>query len=142
MGGFLVQPLNLEHSCECIGFIISHPSCGKILFATDCMVFPYKIKDCNHILIEANWSQDVTVDNLCDGIDMRSHYENHLELNDAISALRENYSGALMNVVLLHLSANNSDEEMFVDRVKDELCFDNVFIAKSGLEIDLSPCEF
>lgn len=142
IGGFSVQPLPLEHSCECIGFIISHEECGKILFATDCSKFLYRIKGCNHILIESNWSEDVVLDNVINDNDHASHYEHHLELKDAISAIRENYSGNLMNVVLLHLSANNSDEKIFVDSVKLEVGFSNVYIAKKGLEIDLSPCEF
>lgn len=142
IGGFSVQPLPLEHSCECIGFIISHKECGKILFATDCSKFLYRIKGCNHILIESNWSEDVVLDNVINDDTPAAHYENHLELKDAISAIRENYSGDLMNVVLLHLSANNSDEKFFVDNVKSEIGFSNVYIAKKRLEIELSTCEF
>lgn len=142
IGGFKIQPIPLRHSCECFGYIIEHEEIGKMVFATDCSEFLYRIKDVNHLLIEANYSDDCLIDNMCNNEEMRSRHEHHLELNDAINALKANYSPSLMNVILLHLSNGNSNEEQFVKKVKNELGFDNVFVAKENLVLSLQKEEF
>lgn len=142
IGGFRVQPIPLEHSVQCYGFIIEHKECGKILFATDCKEFKYKVKNLHHILIECNYSEDVLIDNMCDNVEMRSHHENHLELNDCVAAIKANYNANLQNVVLIHLSNNNSNESVFVDTVKSAIGLNNVYVAKEGLNINLDKEEF
>jgi phosphoribosyl 1,2-cyclic phosphodiesterase len=142
IGGFRVQPIPLEHSVQCYGFIIEHKECGKILFATDCKEFRYKVKNLHHILIECNYSEDVLIDNMCDNVEMRSHHENHLELNDCVAAIKANYNANLQNVVLIHLSNNNSNEAVFVDTVKSAIGLNNVYVAKEGLNINLDKEEF
>lgn len=142
IGGFRVQPIPLEHSVECYGFIIEHDEFGKILFATDCKEFRYKVKNVNHIMIECNWSEDIIIDNMCDNIEMRSRYDNHLELNDCISAIRANHNPFLQNVVLLHLSFANGDENAFLDAVKSSIGINDVFVAKEGLTLELKKEEF
>lgn len=142
IGGFRVQPIPLEHSVQCYGFIIEHKECGKILFATDCKEFKYKVKNLHHILIECNYSEDVLIDNMCDNVEMRSHHENHLELNDCVAAIKANYNANLQNVVLIHLSNNNSNEAVFVDTVKSAIGLNNVYVAKEGLNINLDKEEF
>jgi phosphoribosyl 1,2-cyclic phosphodiesterase len=142
IGGFRVQPIPLEHSVQCYGFIIEHKECGKLLFATDCKEFKYKVKNLHHILIECNYSEDVLIDNMCDNVEMRSHHENHLELNDCVAAIKANYNANLQNVVLIHLSNNNSNEAVFVDTVKSAIGLNNVYVAKEGLNINLDKEEF
>lgn len=56
IGGFSIQPLSVPHSCECYAYIIQHEEFGKLVFATDCSEFKYKIKSVNHWLLEANYS--------------------------------------------------------------------------------------
>lgn len=142
IGGFKIQPIPLKHSCECYGYIIEHEEIGKMVFATDCSEFLYRIKDVNHLLIEANYSDDCLIDNMCNNEEIRSRHECHLELNDAINAIKANYNTSLMNVILLHLSNGNSNEEQFVKKVKNELGFDNVFVAKENLVLSLQKEEF
>lgn len=142
IGGFKIQPIPLQHSCECYGYIIEHEEIGKMVFATDCSEFLYRIKDVNHLLIEANYSDDCLIDNMCNNEEMRSRHEYHLELNDAINAIKANYNTSLMNVILLHLSNGNSNKEQFVKKVKNELGFDNVFVAKENLVLSLQKEEF
>ena len=74
---------------------------------------------------------------MCDNAEMRSRHEHHLELNDTIFALRENFSPKTNTIVLLHLSNGNSNAEMFKNRVKEELGFFNVHIAEKGLTLQL-----
>lgn len=142
IGKFLIQPIPLKHNVDCIGFVIDTPKDGRIVFATDCESFPYKIKNVNHWLIECNYSEDLIIDHLCDGYNSRSMSGNHLEINDTIDALKRNYSPVLQTVVLCHLSDGNSNAEDFKSRVQSELGFPNVYVAESGMTIELNKEEF
>lgn len=142
IGAFLVQPVPMQHNVECIGFLIITPDKQKILFATDTNSIPYRFKNLNHILVESNYSKELIIDNICEDKYSRSASENHMEINDTIDFVRNNYSSSLMNVVLLHLSSGNADETQFTEKVKYELGMNNVFVAKEGLELILESCEF
>lgn len=139
---FIVQPIPVEHSVECYSFLIEHKEMGRLVFCTDCSSFPYRIKNVNHLLIESNYSDDIAIDNMCNGFDNRSLSANHLEINDTIDALKRNYSPSLQTICLLHLSSGNSNADEFKQRVKDELGFSNVYVADKGLTINLDKDEF
>lgn len=142
IGGFKIQAIPLKHSCECYGYVIEHQEIGKLVFATDCSEFCYRIKNVNHWLIECNWSEDVLIDNMCNDAEMRSRHEQHLELEDTILALKENFSSSVNTIVLLHLSNGNSNEQMFKQRVSEELGFFNIHVAKKDLSLHLEKEEF
>jgi phosphoribosyl 1,2-cyclic phosphodiesterase len=142
IGNFTVQPIPVDHSCECYAFLIEHDDIGRLVFATDCESFPYKIKNVHHFLIEANYSEEIAIDNMCNGFDNRSLSNQHLEINDTIDALKRNYTPSLQNIFLLHLSSGNSNADEFKQRVKDELGFSNVYVADKGLTIKLDKDEF
>ena len=142
IGRFVVQPIPIKHSVECYAFLIEHDDIGRLVFVTDCESFPYKIKNVHHFLIEANYSEDIAIDNMCNGFDNRSMSNQHLEINDTIDALKQNYSPSLQTVLLLHLSSGNSNANEFKQRVKDELGFSNVYVADRGLTINLDKDEF
>lgn len=142
IGGFSIQPLEVPHSCQCFAFIIQHSECGKILFFTDCSAFKYKVRNCNHILAECNYSESILIDKMCDNSMGRSLYQHHLELENTIQALKVNFSADTQNILLIHLSDSNSDEKAFVQRVKDELGFDRVEAARPNMIIELQKEEF
>ena len=142
IGGFTVQPIEVPHSCECYAYIIQHEEFGKLVFATDCSAFKYKIKSVNHWLLEANYSEQILITKMCDNEMGRSLYWNHLELEDCINALKVNFSADTQSITLIHLSDTNSDEKEFIQRVKRELGFDNVVVADSGKEIEIQKSEF
>lgn len=142
IGGFLIQPLSVPHSCECYAYIIQHEEFGKLVFATDCSAFNYKIKSVNHWMLEMNYSEDILVQNLCNNEMSKSLYQYHLEANNTIESLKVNFCKDTQSITLIHLSSHNSDEKEFVQRVKDELGFDNVTAATSGQTIILEKEEF
>ena len=142
IGGFLMQPLSVPHSCECYAYIIQHEEFGKLVFATDCSAFKYKIKSVNHWMLEMNYSEDILVRNLCNNEMSKSLYQYHLEANDTIESLKVNFCKDTQSITLIHLSSHNSDEKEFIQRVKDELGFDNVTAATSGQTIILEKEEF
>ena len=142
IGGFKIQPIPLQHSVECFGFVIEHDDFGKMVFASDCSEFLYRIKNVNHWLIEANWSEDVLIDNMCNNAEMRSRHEQHLEINDTIEALKLNVNMNTQTIVLLHLSNGNSNAKKFIKQVSNELSFSNVHVADKGLIVELLKNDF
>lgn len=142
LGGFKVQAIPLQHNSECYGFLIEHNAIGKLAFCTDTNSVPYRFKKVNHWIIESNYSNDLLIDNMCDNIYSQSASENHLEIEDTIEVLKQNYSSNLQTIVLIHLSNDNSNAELFKQRVKNELGFDNVFVADKGLIVELNKEEF
>ena len=65
-----------------------------------------------------------------------------MELETTLDFLRANDGADLRNVVLLHLSDSNSDEEMFAKRAKEVVPGVNVYIADAGMEMELNKEPF
>lgn len=135
------MPLVVEHNVPNFAYVIDHEEIGKMVFATDLTHFPYKVKGVNHLLIEANNSEDLIIDHLCKDEAIRSMSENHMEINETIKAIRINISPDLTNIVLCHLSDAQSDERKFRDMVFDEFGI-RPYIADKGLEISINKEEF
>ena len=77
------------------------------------------------------------IDNMCENIFSQSASENHLNIDQCIDVLKANFGACTNTIVLAHLSDGNSNASEFLNRTKDELGFDNVFIADKGLVVDL-----
>lgn len=137
IGSFLVQPIPLYHNVECIGFLIEHEAMGRMVFCTDTNSIPYKFKNINHWVVEANYDDKLIIDQLCDNTYTVSASENHMSIDDTIEFLRHNYSPSIRSVTLIHLSNGHSNALNFQERVKTTLGFANIYIADSGLEINI-----
>ena len=142
IGGFKIQPILLFHNCMNFGYVIEHEEIGKLVFCTDTCRIPYRFKNVNHFMVEANYSYDLLIDHMCDNVYSQSASENHMEINDTIEMLKENYSSSLQNVVLIHLSNGNSDANEFVKKTKEELGFNNIFVAEKNFVLPLYKEEF
>lgn len=140
LGEFCVTPFEVYHDVKCFGFLVHHKEMGTLLFATDTYSLPFTFKGIDHWLIEANYADDILEDNLSSGrIDKKQHDRiivSHFSLDNCIKALQESHAERAKNVVLLHLSARNSDKQMFRDRVAGALgC--PTYVAQKGLEVRL-----
>ena len=82
------------------------------------------------------------IDNACNNVYSQSASENHLEIEDTIEFLKQNYSSSLQTIILIHLSNGNINAETAKQRVKDELGFDNVYVADKGLIVELNKDDF
>lgn len=142
IGGFKIQPVLMFHNVMNFGYVIEHEEIGKAVFCTDTNRIPYRFKNVNHLWVEANYSNDIMVDHLCDNVWSQSASENHMEINDTIDVLKENYNASLQTIILLHLSDGNSNEKKFIERIQEELGFFNVHIAKKNLTLQLEKEEF
>lgn len=141
VGQFIVQAIKVEHSAENYAFIIDTPDDVRVLFCTDAVRFPYKVRGVNVMMIEANYSEDIIVDNLCNGYDIRSKNQYHMEINDTLECIRNNFSPGLNTICLLHLSDGQSDEEAFKKQVYDEFGI-IPYVAEKGLTIELNKEDF
>ena len=142
IGGFKIQPIPLQHSVQCFGFLIEHDDFGRLVFATDCNSIPYKFKNVNHFIVESNYSLDLMIDDMCDNIFSRSASQNHMDVEDTIEFLKNNITSNCQSITLIHLSSQNADAKLFKQIVQDELSFYNVNIAKKGLVVELNKEEF
>lgn len=137
VGNFWVLPLKVPHGeCECFAYHINLPDGRTLLFCTDAETFPYSIKGVNNLLIEANYSTDIIIDRMMNGNNAQSQFTPHMELNETINVIRRLRNPQLDNVILLHMSSGNSDEDLFKERIFQETGF-RCIIAESGLKIDL-----
>ena len=87
------------------------------LFATDLTEFPYSIKGLHQIFLECNYSEEIRVNAVLNGADVRSSSQTHMELNTCIDAINRLKSPELSSVILLHLSDSLSDAEGFKKRL-------------------------
>lgn len=149
-GGFTITPFPVVHDAmEPFGYIIRHQEIGTLLFASDTEYIRQNFRklQLNHIMIECNYSQKIidgrvyqgeTVKGLRDRV-----LQSHMELETCKEFIRQNQTVMLDNIVLLHLSDGNSDENQFVKEIQ-EVAGDrvNVFAADKGLEVNLDFLPF
>lgn len=141
IGTFKVFALPVEHDVPCVGFVIEHAEMGKMLFVTDTMIFEYRIENLSHILIEANYSDEILDYNIENGITptpMRSRLlQSHMEIKTTENILLSSNLDSVNEIVLIHLSNNNSDAEQFKQRIMQKTG-KPVIIAKRGVTVEIS----
>lgn len=143
VGGFKIFCLSVAHDVPCLGFVIEHREMGKLLFITDTMMLEYRIPKLNHIMIEANYADDILQYNIDNGIvpnSLRSRLmHSHMEIETTKGILRANDLSAVSEIILVHLSGNNSDARRFAKEIS-ETAGKPTYIAHTGLELTLQQC--
>jgi len=140
-GNFKVMPFPACHDVPCIGFLIQHPECGRVMFLTDSFMCEYTFPGLNQVMIECNYSDARLIQAINEGRTKLSQRDrlmtSHLELEGCKGILKANDLSKVSNVVLLHLSDNNSDEEQFVTAIQG-LTGKAVYAARPGMTIDFN----
>lgn len=141
IGEFQVIPFHTQHdAAEPLGFLIRHPECGTLLFATDTYFIKYRFPNLRHVLIECNFSEEILQRNVERGIisipRRNRTLQSHMSLETCIEFFHANDLSQLENIVLLHLSADNSRADQF-QQVIEDLTKVNTFIAEPNLTIPL-----
>lgn len=142
MGGFTVKPFDLTtidgrwtHTnadgteCPCYGFLIVHKEMGKLLYITDTELIKWRFKGINHILLGVNYDKDL-VDT--DNPKANHVFRGHLSIDTACDFVKANDSDSLQNVIMCHLSSENSDKDSFIEKMKKVACGANVDVAEQG----------
>lgn len=141
VGGFKVFAMPVCHDVPCLGFIIEHEDMGRMLFVTDTMMLEYRVPGLNHILLEANYAEDILDAKIEAGsvpVSMKPRLiHSHMEIETAKGILRTNDLSGVNEIVLIHLSNGNSDERRFIREVQ-EVSGKPVYAAVAGLELNLS----
>ena len=139
-GNFGVCPFSVKHDVPTFGFLINHPECGTILFATDCAFIPYRFPLINHLISEANYSDEILNDRILSGEEppstKRRELETHMEIGITIKGIQKCEPHNIKTITLIHLSSQNSDEKEFQRRVAQTFGIPT-YIAKPKLVINL-----
>lgn len=141
IGSFKVQCLKVPHNALCYSFIITCPSGEKILFATDLHKFNYKVSDCDVIMMEANYDENLVHEALARGAVVRSQNENHLDIKDCLEALERCSGKKTQLIILLHMSDGFSDEKRF-QKEAHEATGIRVGLAHKGLIYEINESDF
>lgn len=145
VGNFKIMPFDVKHDVPCVGFLIEHPECGKTLFLTDTYYCKYVFPGLNNIIIEANYSKSIIDKKYGPESEMMflrdRILKSHFSIDNCIDLLKANDLTQVNNIVLIHLSDTNSDENSFKSRVE---CFTgkNVTVARNGIDIDFKKTPF
>jgi phosphoribosyl 1,2-cyclic phosphodiesterase len=141
VGNFRVVAFDTVHdAAEPLLFLIHHKEMGVVLFATDTSYIKYQFNGLNNILIECNYCPSILETNVKDGIVTTSRYDrvvmNHCSLDTCNEFLAATNLTKVNNIVLLHLSDQNSNETE-CKRIIEQTTNKNVYIAKKNLKINL-----
>ena len=141
LGEFKVKVLQMRHDVPCVGFLIRHKEMyGDILYATDTDGIPYKFGSISIAVIEADYFKPMLVRNVRKGVVPPSVAERiectHQSLSQAIRFLSNNIK-KVYSTVLVHLSSDNANEELFVDRTEKHTNTP-VYVAKKGFVLEFN----
>lgn len=147
VGNFKIFAFSLSHAnndgtpCPCIGYVIEHSEMGKLLFVTDTMMLKYRFPGINHIMIEANYEDEILDHNIAHGITEAWQkprlLASHLEVRQTAKILQSIDLSIVQNIILLHLSSRNSDPDLFRD-IMQGATGKPVQIARPGLTTPLT----
>jgi phosphoribosyl 1,2-cyclic phosphodiesterase len=133
-GFWTILPFEIQHDAEePLGFLCVCDG-EKLLYATDTYYIRYRFDGLTHIMIECNYSKDILADNLQAGVVGPTRRNriltSHFSLEHVIQCLQANDLSEVQEIHLLHLSDDNSDAEMFEQKVR-EVTGKPVFVASS-----------
>ena len=118
--------------CPCCGFLITHKEMGRMIYATDTELIKWKFKGINHILLGVNYDKDL-IDNE-DSAKVNHVYRGHMSIDTACDFVKSNNSKDLQNVIMCHLSKNNADKDLFIEKMKKVAKNANVDVAECNKE--------
>lgn len=125
IGTFRILPFEAEHDVPCYGYQVTSTAMDeKLVYITDSAYVRYTFTGLTHIMIEANYDEDIMLGNVRDEKIPFSLAERvagtHMSIDTLIDLLRANDMTKVRQIYLLHLSDNNSDAERFKKLVQQE----------------------
>lgn len=144
-GGFSIKPFSVEHDVPTFGFLLHHKEMGKTVFITDTGVVDYTFSNLNNIIVEANFSDEIIEKNVMNGIIHPVHEKrvkmSHLSIEKCMQWLKCIDLSFVNNIVLAHLSSQNSDSGLFKTKV-EQMFAKNVYVANKKLNIEFNKLPF
>lgn len=122
--GWTVIPFGTVHDAvDPLGFLVSSGE-DKLLFLTDTAYCEYRFTGLTHLLIECNFSNEILERNVengtIDGSRRKRLLNSHLSLDRVKDFLKVNGTSSLVEIWLMHLSDENSDEAQFKKEIQQE----------------------
>lgn len=145
VGNFKVYPFPGAHDVPVLGFLVNHPKFGNLVFITDTFLCGYHFKNLNHILIECNYSDSALARSVANGVTHPLVAErvmvSHMELQTCKDWLIAEDLTNVYNVLLVHMSEKNADENEF-HQVISSVTGLPVVIAKPGVKMNVTNQPF
>ena len=102
-----------------------------MLYITDTNLIKWRFKGITHILLGVNYDKDL-IDR---GTSKANHvFRGHLSIDTACDFVKANYSDSLQNVIMCHLSSENSASDSFIEKMEKVAYGANVDVAEPGKE--------
>ncbi len=125
IGTLRILPFEAEHDVPCYGYQVTSTETGeKLVYITDSAYVRYTFTGLTHIMIEANYAEDIMIGNVRDEKVPLSLAERvagtHMSIDTLLSLLRANDMTNVRQIYLLHLSDMSSDAERFKKMVQQE----------------------
>lgn len=123
VGSFDILPLRMYHDVPCLGFLIhSRETNEKLFFATDTYMIDYIVKDCDYIMIEANYDIYKVNKMVDEGVipagARQRLMQSHMSIDTTIKWLGMNDLSKVKKIYLMHLSSRHGDSCEFKKRVQ------------------------
>lgn len=123
IAGWNVKAFEVVHDCPgTVGFLISNRQGSKLLYMTDTAYSPYRFSGLTHIAVECNFDSDTLRRNAMDGSAdvgrQKRVVKTHMSLERLVDMLKANDLSSVREIWLLHLSDQNSDEELIRSEVE------------------------
>ena len=117
LGPWSVLPFDTVHdAAEPLGFLLTLGP-ERLLFATDTAYVKYRFPGLTHIAIECNYDLGILKQNVAAGLVEREVKKrilrSHMHLGNVKQFLRSNDLSRVQEIVLLHLSDDNSQADRF-----------------------------
>ena len=139
-GSFGVCPFRVKHDVPTFGYLIHHPECGTILFATDCAFIPYRFPNVKHLIIEANYSDEILGQRILSGEENAARrkrlLETHMEIGITIKGIKKCDPYGIKTITLIHLSSQNGNAKEFQRLVAKSFGIPT-YVAKPNLIVNL-----
>ena len=125
--------------------MVQHKDMGKLLFITDSYYCKYTFKGIDHILVECNYKKEILEENINNGLIpewLRDRITiSHFEIENVKEFLRSSDLSRTKNIVLIHLSSQNSDKKLFKNEI-EKVTGRPVTVAVENLEINIGKEAF
>jgi len=140
-GRFTILPFPAHHDVPCMGYVISHPDMGSLMFLTDSFMCEYSFKGLNHIMLECNYTDralEYAIENGQTQVwERRRLMTTHMELQTTKRVLLNQNLAGVNTITLIHMSGRNGDQKEITAELAG-ISGKPIVIAVKGLEVDLN----
>lgn len=140
-GRFTILPFPAHHDVPCVGYVISHPDMGNLMFLTDSFMCEYSFKGLSHIMLECNYTDralEYAIENGQTQLwERRRLMTTHMELQTTKRVLLNQDLAVVNTITLIHMSERNGDQKEITAELAG-ISGKPIVIAVKGLEVDLN----